>query len=87
VHTFKHLGLHRSGKVLFVVFYVAGITSNPISRFSGVRDAVLMCDKTGCRRRGKFCFFYIHKKVARICFSIVELRKKNVTREVAKLGD
>ena len=67
----------------------------------GVRDAVLMCDKTGCRRRGKFCFVlydnvYIHeaesffiylKKVARICFSIVELRKKNVTRQVAKLGD
>jgi len=87
--------LQESLRILFVL---SALSHRPVmtrvSLFSGVRDAVLMCDKTGCRRRGIFCFFlydnvfFIYlKKVARICFSIVELRKKNVTRQVAKLGD
>ena len=69
--------LHRSCKVLFVVFYVAIRTSNAVCLecvialtcyvvgkltrvwcFSGVRDAVLMCNKIGCRRSGKIWFLH-----------------------------
>ena len=59
--------LQESLRILFVL---SALSHRPVmtrvSRFSGVRDAVLMCDKTGCRRRGKFCFVlydnvYIHE--------------------------
>ena len=51
--------LQESLRILFVL---SALSHRPVmtrvSLFSGVRDAVLMCNKIGCRRSGKIWFLH-----------------------------